>query len=474
MKSFKETEMEKFNNLFREFENKKVVLYGIGRATQNIISANTKMNIIGLLDKEKAGNMIYGLPILKLEEAERLADIIIINTADVYWPIIYQRIKDVNLPIYLKNGYLAKEYFSEFDKEEIMNLGKSYIQEKIINIINAHIPQISSGEVIYNDYHSWGFCIWGPVIWGYVAWLYEISKQDGCKELLFLSRDGYLLKKNFDYYCNLHDFKDITSKYVVSGRRITLATKNVDVKDIYDYVKYDFRGTFRELLSLRFDLEISKEEKFADETICLPRDIDRVREYILLYWEQIREIIQNENMGYVEYLNKLKIGNEYGIVDTGFSGYIPDSLESILGKKSRGFYFFYGNKDGSNPYGKKINPCFQMSSDCLGERCNLRKNVFLIESVFTAPTGTAVKVIDEKIICRENKRNFEINDEINRGIEDFINVMKTVPRMNVTEMKGICLFVDKLFGYINRHSFLDKNLQEKLIWDDAWSGNITN
>ena len=88
-------EIQEFKCAFEKFKDRKIVLYGTGRMTATLVGGiGDKYQIIGLCDREDSqiGNEIYGKPILKKEEAEKEADLLVINTDATYWNTIYKRI----------------------------------------------------------------------------------------------------------------------------------------------------------------------------------------------------------------------------------------------------------------------------------------------------------------------------------------------------------------------------------------------
>lgn len=104
-------EIDSFKKNFEKFKDKKIVLYGIGRYTASLLPAIKEFHIVGLMDRDddNIGKEMYGVPILSKEEAERQADLIIINTAETYWRIIYKRICELSIPVYYLNGEKAIE-----------------------------------------------------------------------------------------------------------------------------------------------------------------------------------------------------------------------------------------------------------------------------------------------------------------------------------------------------------------------------
>ena len=81
-KSNYQTEIDEFNLHFSRFRDKAIVLYGIGRRTATLVEHIDEYHIVGLLDRDPGnlGKNYYGYPVISLEEAEQLADMIIINT----------------------------------------------------------------------------------------------------------------------------------------------------------------------------------------------------------------------------------------------------------------------------------------------------------------------------------------------------------------------------------------------------------
>lgn len=126
------TERDLFDSVFKEHKNKRIVLYGIGRLSASLIPSLKDYNFVGLMDRdtENIGKEIYGLPVLSKEEAEKIADLIIINTRASYWETIYQRIKDIKIPIYFNNGEKGSIEDSEKAYNTIDYWNKSYEELK--------------------------------------------------------------------------------------------------------------------------------------------------------------------------------------------------------------------------------------------------------------------------------------------------------------------------------------------------------
>ena len=196
--------VDEFVKNFEKIRHKKIVIYGTGRRTDRLISRLTGFQIVGLLDSDTSlvGKIKYNLPIISLEEAEENADCIIINTAEIYWDEIFQKVKGANIPIYYRDGTLAQSKQTSIAIDELFECGKCTKGERLLwDIIKERLPPNNR----FNNWCDWGFCIWGIVVYTYLKWVYKSARKDKCKKLLFLSRDGYLLHKDYVFFMELSE-----------------------------------------------------------------------------------------------------------------------------------------------------------------------------------------------------------------------------------------------------------------------------
>lgn len=170
------TEAELFDSVFNGYKNKRIVLYGIGRLSASLIPILKDYNFVGLMDRddENIGKKFFGLPVLSKGEVEKKADIIIINTRASYWETIYQRVKDIKIPIYFKNGekaflkntegsYSSLDYWNKsyqelkeeinqydiisFDIFDTLITRKVYLPQDVFDIVNKHISNKFSFKI---------------------------------------------------------------------------------------------------------------------------------------------------------------------------------------------------------------------------------------------------------------------------------------------------------------------------------------
>lgn len=104
-----QNEIDSFIKNFSKFKEKRIALYGIGRYTATLLPEISDFNIVGLMDRDpdNIGKSIHGISIISSEDAKAKVDLIIINTTQMYWQIIFNRIERLGIPVYYLNGERA-------------------------------------------------------------------------------------------------------------------------------------------------------------------------------------------------------------------------------------------------------------------------------------------------------------------------------------------------------------------------------
>lgn len=111
--------VETFNTNIAKGKDKRIVLYGIGKHTKAILDElGDQYNFVGLMDAEKAGEKLWGYPILHVNELkENGVDLIVIIARPSVHQIIYRRIAEYvennNIPAFqlLESKYTQKKIF---------------------------------------------------------------------------------------------------------------------------------------------------------------------------------------------------------------------------------------------------------------------------------------------------------------------------------------------------------------------------
>lgn len=465
-----------FKAAFYKHKEKRIVLYGIGLSTAIVVSKNDCFCFVGLMDQDPAniGRMMHGLPVVSLAEAEEIADMIVINSPETYWQLIYKRIHNSKIPIYFRNGEKAytietPRMTAEEMQEEWNRRSVNSMTDRMIHNVSNELFAKQTSEIMFSSLYSFGYCVWGPVVYSFCEWLY-FKSRDRFSQLLFLSRDGYLLKKDYDFFVKVNQLTDApTSKYLLTSRRIAHITSMETKKDFEKWMLSPFNGTLSEYMWNRFMIDISDDEK-AQQMVQMPHDVERVQSWIRRYKEQIKLNIDRDKKNYARYLQKMDLDENFALVDVGYTGTIQNKFSQFIQRKLVGFYFTC-DLDLQNEclIGNTLIPCFQKEDDCRAERANTQKKVQIVESMLTAPYGMCMAVDDhlEKVCMPISKNQDFYHDrmEINRGIQDFLCNMKHYEQ-DKDEIEKACWFADDLFGMLLDHAFISADIRKIFYMED--------
>ncbi len=667
MDSKYQIEIDEFEDRFDKYREKKIVLYGIGRYTATLLDGVKDFHIVGLMDKEpiNIGRIIFGLPVIDKNTAEKIADMIIINTSETYWSIIYDRIKDVEIPIYYKNGEKAEEkknipINNPFDKlsysalckeikdaevisfdffdtlfsrsicnpqdvfrlmelelkekwgikayaeirnsakrnlketysldelylemkkiggipdalletikkreleiekkllsprwgmieciklaekqsKEIYIISDMYLPEKFyidilsrygIHILKGHflissdlnkskidgflwqyysekvvkgrkalhmgdnlkaditeplkytiqtylipspwnllvvsslkevachicgnydtaimgcilkelfanpfILEKSDGKVWIRTNYQMGYVVFGPLILTFLIWILQKGKEDKIEKLVFMSRDGYFLKEDFEYLCKMIGEKRECC-YLGISRQLVMSAAIESDEELLEYASMPYTGSIKELFEDRFGI----------------RDVDEVpgnqlEDYIEAYLLEIRKYISNVRENYLGYIQKIGLDETCAVVDLGYYGNNQRYLNKLTKKKMSGYYFNANlAKQNRNTIHQTMTACFQEKKDFTGKNSQVLKKMIYIESFLTAPYGM-IKAVDKngEFIYSSSKKNqdfFRDKIEMNQGVKQFISdYINWFGEFDIDLNLG---FIDWLYGY---------------------------
>ena len=105
------------------YQKEPLVLYGTGKNTQAVLNLTKGFSIVGLLDPNLVGKIIYGIPVLTLEEAASCTKRIVIIARSTVIPIIFRRIneftKEKGISVYNYAGLELKELDDSYDHSDL-------------------------------------------------------------------------------------------------------------------------------------------------------------------------------------------------------------------------------------------------------------------------------------------------------------------------------------------------------------------
>ncbi len=307
-------------------------------------------------------------------------------------------------------------------------------------IVNTHLH---NGIEKFNPYYEFGFLYGGLFVIGYCNFIHEYTKKNNITKILFLSRDGEIIKKVYDKL-----FPDDNTEYVywsrIAATRLNCSSQRYDY--IYQYITLKSRNnkkfTAKQLLeSMEIEFLIDKLQEIGlyPHTL-IDEDISSVMEmFIINNWNEIIDSYKDEVNAAKSYLDPIiKDHKKICVVDIGWRGSGAMALRNLIQRTWEYEIEIIGLLGASSKYEINSNIPQIMSGTLESymfsqihnldkfnfQRRNKRNNM-IIELLVSAkhPSFKTFKKVEnddyEIIFDVPEIENYEIIEEIQRGILDF-------------------------------------------------------
>lgn len=224
-------------------------------------------------------------------------------------------------------------------------------KKRFINaFINNHTPH-RYGEK--RDYYAFGYEQFGPLLYGFVKWLHDNMVSDSIEQVLFLARDGFIIRKVYHelgYDANIKDYY-----FEVSRRSLRVPAYNREMS--YSQILHELTvPNITSLVQIFDSLGLNAKnyselirESGIDLEEYLKRDhlIDNEK-FKMLYENIYGDVMDNaerEGVLLEKYLGQFDFSRKTAIVDIGWGGsmqkYLVQTLER-LGKENHIYGYYVG------------------------------------------------------------------------------------------------------------------------------------
>ncbi|MDO4278996.1 MAG: hypothetical protein Q4C69_09225 [Lachnoclostridium edouardi] len=313
---------------------------------------------------------------------------------------------DVSLP--KKAGWEAIYYPNVASIKKRPGLGEMSVLTKSVYeaILNTYLY---NGLNQYDQYFKFGFENGGIIAVGYCQWLKKIAEENHIDKLLFVARDGYILKKVYDEY-----FAGIPTEYVLFSRfnaqqvmfdRYT--SSYIDQTILPRAYKKDKMSIGQALREIDLDLLIPKLEEagIKEDELLVPDRMDKVASFIYQHRDVISVYFSQTQNATFDYYKPIVEGcKKVLVVDLGWNGTCGIALKYLLEEKKKlditVCSALVGAKDGQEPtvrmtngdlfvYGFARNMNYDLQKNHMGKDVDYHN--LLMEILFTAPEPSFLK-----------------------------------------------------------------------------------
>ncbi|MGB3259839.1 HAD-IA family hydrolase, partial [Paenisporosarcina sp.] len=202
-------------------------------------------------------------------------------------------------------------------------------------IVNTHLH---NGTKQYTPHYEYGFIYGGLYVLGYCKWIYDYAKQNNIDKVLFLSRDGDIYRRVFNYL-----FTDVNNEYVYWSR-IANAKYTIE-KNRYDFLKrmivHKASGameiTIKGLLdSLELDelLDLLTKYELKTDDLIHKGNVKLIQSLFVENWDTVVKKLSEDNEIVKEYfINIIQGSKKVAVVDVGWVGSGGAGIKYLIEQK---------------------------------------------------------------------------------------------------------------------------------------------
>lgn len=345
-----------------------------------------------------------------------------------------------------KRGLEAKHYHNVNAKYQVSNL--LYGMTRLVGafskgIINAYLNNGINRE---NEYFEYGMINGGLLACGYCEYLNKIVEKQGIDKILFVARDGYIIKKVYDqYYHKCKTEYMLFSRFCAEQILFNRYTEDYIKHNMEHRLRFEKKVTLRQLLyetDLQFLEDDFKNSGMDMEELFTERNCQDVIEKIYDYKAKINTYFQETRKNMYEYLKPMIEGcSKVLVVDLGWFGTggiaVKYLLEDVYKTDVTVFSTLVGTNEDTSLEGRIANkelfpyaysPIHDLYLLHWHTRHQYNVHNLLIELMFSAPYPSFLKFVRgqggelEPRFSYEEKENYEIINSIHDGIMKFVEL----------------------------------------------------
>ena len=230
-----------------------------------------------------------------------------------------------------KNGWKSVHY------SNVNIVGMPYRAEDM-SIVNGSLYRAIVNSRLYNGLKKYvpeyelGFIYGGIFVVGYCQFIHEYAENHGIDKLLFLSRDGDVIKKVYEY---LYPEEQEKCEYAYWSR--TVATKLMAKYDRYDFLRRFVDHKVNQKITLEKVYKAMELEALLSEdklTYLTEKNVKEIKESLIKQWQSVTDKYEElSQAGKLYYQSALSGCKKALAIDVGWAGSGAMALDYIVNKE---------------------------------------------------------------------------------------------------------------------------------------------
>lgn len=342
---------------------------------------------------------------------------------------------------------------------------------------NPFVLHSSRGYLHISDIRNIGYCFMAPILVGFMKWFIGKIKEHGIEQVLFGSRDGYLVKKIYELM--KESTSDTEAVYFRTSRRASGVAALRDFMDIQKIAKRRYYGTYGEYLGARFGIDMDASDT-RKELLVKDTEDDTTQEVLWDYQEKILQNAAFERKNYLKYLDRKKIltDKKQAFFDFVAGGTVQYNVEKLLRQNMLGVYFATVNLP-NGMYREDTDGIITAYGNIRSyDRINnLGKYYLFLEAVLVDETGTFSYIDRDGTevfgIWKGTRDNYPMIARLQEAVLGYVAEYRHCFYDLGMERQELD-FVDELFGMLfSERCRVDRDIKHVFWNDDSYDGLIT-
>lgn len=327
----------------------------------------------------------------------------------------------------------------------------------------------TNGVLSIDDLNELGYLFIAPMLTEFTRWMLRFASEKGYEQILFPSRDGYVIQKLYQLMGKgTKQYIEDNCYFRASRRSVSVAALEKE-EDIFFIADRKFSGTNQELLAKRFGVMPDD----VDEEFVKEQGESNTGDFLEKYKSEIIREAEEERETYRSYLNaKGLLNNKKQLIfDFVAGGTVQFYLSKIMKKTLHGCYFATMNLPNQMYKSEEFIDAPFGNISSYGVKNNLGRYYLFLETILTDGCSTFIKIDKNGEEVYETGDNsvviWKMIEQVQKGIFSYANDMKQLAVDAPVELA----FADELYGVMFGECVKVDNSIKKIFYnDDCYDG----
>lgn len=321
----------------------------------------------------------------------------------------------------------------------------------VASFIRNHLPK----NQCY--FYRIGYSVYGPLLYAFVDWIIKELKKNDISNILFLSRDCYIIQKAYDIVCDT----PCLNSYFCLSRRSIFATRlqgDYSIENVIDKVHFRVDASVESILR-HMDAYSTENVQLASQmgidlnaTVPIEKKKGNTWQYLEKVNDKLIGSYQTRARLFEDYLSQFVHQNDrVAVIDVGWNGTAQRAIEIAqmnlsLNTNTYGYYLGVNKREFGREADIAMKGFLVDEETSEEQRIHMKAYMGFLEFFLSAPHGMTTGYIrhDNEIIPKmdkyeyllpdgSSKKEIRILNELQAGALDFIKEMKASGIVNYIE-----------------------------------------